>query len=130
MIYEPTFDTKSKSGIQSVNKIENNGVFQGFKVISRVNNKLITQYIINQANDSDFINNELGLNFKGSFAVITYNEKKKIQSIYIGEGKYFKNKNLEVNSTNNLPVSAYIDLSNKKAEVNSSENAKVLFLKN
>lgn len=130
VIYEPTFDPKSKSGIQSVNKIENNGVFQGFKVISKVNNELITQYIINQANDSDYINKELALNFKGSFIVITYNEKKKIQSIYIGDGKYFKNKNLEVNSTNNLPVSAYIDFSNKKAEVNSSENVKVLFLKN
>jgi len=130
VIYEPTFDSKSKSGIQSVNKIENNSVFQGFKVISKVNNELITQYIINQAHDSDFINKELGLNFKGSFAVITYSEKNIIQSIYIGDGMYFKNIDLEVNTTNNLPFSAYIDFSNKKAEVNSSENAKVLFLKN
>jgi len=62
--------------------------------------------------------------------VITYSEKNIIQSIYIGDGMYFKNIDLEVNTTNNLPFSAYIDFSNKKAEVNSSENAKVLFLKN
>lgn len=129
VIYEPTFDEKSKSGIQSVDKIQSNGIFQGFKVTSNVNNELITQYIINQPSDSNFVSKELGINFKGAFAVFTYAVNKKIQSIYIGDGLYFKSKNLELNSTNNLPVSAYVDFSKKESEVNSSENAKVLFFK-
>lgn len=129
VIYEPTFDDKSKSGIQSVKKIENNGAFQGFKITSMANNELITQYIITQPNDFNYKNKELGFDFTGGFAVITYNSSNVLQSIYIGEGKYFRNKDLVVNSTNNLPVSAYIDFLNLEHKVNATENADVKVLK-
>jgi Heparinase II/III-like protein len=129
VIYEPTYDSKSTEGIQTVTKIEKNGAFIGFKVTSMIKKELITQYIISQPNDSNYTNKEFGFNFTGAFAVITYNEKSELQSIYIGEGKLFKNKNYAIKSKDGKQIAAYIDFSTAKNEIKASENAEVLFLK-
>jgi len=42
VIYEPTFDRKSKDGIQTVTKLETDGIFKGFKIISKTKNLKMT----------------------------------------------------------------------------------------
>ena len=129
VVYEPTFDEKLKNtAIQSVTKLENSSIFKGVEVISKINNRLITQYVITQQNDFTYKNEELGFYFKGAFAVITVNESKSIQSIYIGEGVSFKSDKIEVYSKNNLPISVYVDFSNKEYTINTSKNTDVKVL--
>ena len=126
VIYEPTFDAESKNGIQSVSKLENKGVFKGFKVLSNIDNRVMIQYIINQGSDVQYKNKKLKLDFKGEFATITFNENKKLQNIYLGKGFFLKMKNVTIESRNNIPVSVYIDFTKDKPKINATENAKVI----
>jgi len=82
-----SFDRKSKDGIQTVTKLETDGIFKGFKIISKTKNNTIIYYIINQEKEAIYKNEALDFYFKGAFAVITQDENKKIQDIYIGEGQ-------------------------------------------
>jgi hypothetical protein len=127
VIYEPTFDKKSKNGVQSVITLRNDKVFKGFKVTSKIDNEPITQYIINQVENSTYENKEMGFTFNGTLAVITYDESETLQDIYVGEGLSFENKNISLNTTNKLPISVYIDLS--KGNSNATENAEVIIKK-
>lgn len=127
VIYEPTFDEKSNKGIQSVNSVRQDGIFKGFKVISKIEDKLITQFIINQEEDAAFKDEELGFTFMGAFAVLTYDETENLQNIYIGKGESFTNKDISVESNNELPLSAYIEFTKTERKVNISENAEVIF---
>lgn len=129
VIYEPTFDKKSKHGIQAVSKLETNGVFKGFKITSKVKNKTITHYIINQEKEAIYKNEALDFYFKGAFAVITQDENKKIQDIYIGEGQTFTHDNISIQSKNAQPISVYVDFTKEKNIINGSENVKVVIEK-
>ena len=125
VIYEPSFDEKSKYGIQSVSRLETDGIFKGFKVISNTRSNTITQYIINQEKEAVYKNEALGLYFKGAFAIITQNEHKKTQNIYIGEGQTFTHNNALVQSKNAQPMSVYINFIGAQHTINGSKNAEV-----
>ena len=122
VIYEPNFGTNSSNGIQSVSKLENNAVFKGFKVVSIIDTKKITQIIINQPADAVYENKELGIYFKGAFAVISLNEKDVLETIYIGEGQLLRLNKIEVLSKNNKSIAAYINFSTPKPLVSATEN--------
>lgn len=127
VIYEPRFEKDKENGIQSVTSLKSDGIFKGFKVLSQIDGKLVTQYIINQEEGSTYKNEELGFDFTGGYAVITFNESENIQDIYIGEGTSFTYKDIHIQSNDELPISVYIDFSKTKPEVNSTDNAKVTF---
>ncbi|AJR04469.1 hypothetical protein AW14_13195 [Siansivirga zeaxanthinifaciens CC-SAMT-1] len=99
VVYEP-FNENEKPTITSVDKIENNGIYKGLKIESSVQSNHLVQYIITQSKDEVFNNDELGIYFKGTFAIITLNEKKELQNIYIGEGEklIFKNEVITTNT--------------------------------
>lgn len=100
-VYEP-YNEKEGSTIRSVDKIEQDGIYKGLKIVSETNSVNLIQYIITQNKNGIFHSNEMGIYFKGSFAVITINEKEELQSIYVGEGKelVYKGNRLKTNSSN------------------------------
>jgi hypothetical protein len=95
LVFEP-FNEKEKPTIQSVKKIEENGVYKGLKIVSKTPKEKLTQYIITQSKNEFFSNEELQLFFKGSYAVVTLNNDASLKSIYIGEGERLNFKNIEI----------------------------------
>ncbi|MFP4845019.1 heparinase II/III family protein [Winogradskyella sp. PE311] len=98
VVYEP-FNENEEATIKSVEKLEENGVYKGLKIVSNTPTEKLIQYVITQSKDDIFKNDDLDIYFKGSFAVITLNENKTLKSIYIGEGDELKYKN-EIIETN------------------------------
>ncbi len=99
VVYEP-YNEKEKASIQSVTKIEQNGIYKGLKIISKTPIEHLIQLVITQSKDQIFQNDVIY--FKGSYAVITLNNKNELKSIYIGEGEklIYKNKEINTNSSN------------------------------
>lgn len=126
VIYEPTFDKNAKNGIQSVHQLENNGIFKGFEIVSSIDNKTITQYIITQERDAIYENKALGIYFKGAFAIITYDENKNLQNVYIGEGQTFTNAEVSIQSQDMKSMSAYIEFTKDTYTINARRNVKVI----
>ncbi|RXP62747.1 hypothetical protein EC396_03240 [Lutibacter sp. HS1-25] len=126
VIYEPSFDENSKNGIQSVTKLEENGIFKGFMVVSSIENKICTQYIISQDQDAVYENKKIDLYFKGAFAVLTFDENNKLQNIYLGEGQLLKTKQVQIQSKNEQSMAVYVDFLRGNDKVNASNNAEVI----
>lgn len=92
VVYEP-FNENENSSIQSVDKIDQDGLYKGLKVTSKTPSETLIQYVITQSKDEVFQNEELDVYFKGTFAIITLDENEILQSIYIGDGKMLKYEN-------------------------------------
>ncbi len=93
VVYEP-FNEKEKPTIQSVIKIEQGGIYKGLIIESKTPSESLIQYVITQSKNQVFKNQDIY--FKGSYAIITLNSDKKLQSIYIGEGEKLTYKNEEI----------------------------------
>lgn len=87
VVYEPISKNKNSNTVQSVDKIEQNGIFKGLKVTSKIAGKELIQYVIDQAGSVNFIDSKLGMQFTGRFAIVTTNEKNKIINMYMGDGE-------------------------------------------
>ena len=96
VVYEP-YHKKEKASIQSVEKLEQDGVYKGLKIVSKTPNEHLIQYVITQSKDQVFKNKDIY--FKGTYAVITLNGNNVLKSIYIGDGEKLTYKNEEI-STN------------------------------
>lgn len=94
-VYEPFGADKDKASIISVEKLEQNGIYKGVKVSSKVNNGTLVQYIITQSMDEVFEDKKLGIYFKGIFAIVTIDVNNDLKDIYIGEGEKLIFKNQE-----------------------------------
>ena len=99
VVYEP-FNEKEEATIKSVTKLEQNGLYKGLRIESVTHFKKIIQYVLTMSKDDIYVDDALGINFRGSFGIITLNENKELQSIYIGEGEKLIFKD-EVIITNN-----------------------------
>ena len=87
---------------------------------SLVNNKTLIQYaLILENSESLFQDTKLSIRFQGRYAVITQDEKGKLQSVYMGEGKSLNYKTLKIQSVNNKSGAAYIDFNNAKPIINA-----------
>ncbi|WP_430932621.1 hypothetical protein [Saccharicrinis sp. 156] len=86
-VFEPS--TECESSIQSVEALMNGDKVVGAIVVSKVKDKIITDYIICQDSAKDsYINKKLKLKFDGCFGIVrTQSKGNKVQvSLYIGEG--------------------------------------------
>lgn len=97
-VLEPSIN--KASSIQSVENLRKGKTVIGIKVISKINNTVITDYIISMDEaDQKYINTELKLEFEGRFGIVRIEEnaEKKILTLYIGDGKKltFENEELE-----------------------------------
>jgi hypothetical protein len=87
VVFEPS--TSEKPTVQSVENIMNDGKVVGAKVISNVDGRVITDWIIAQDDDkATFDDRESGLQFHGHFAIVRTVEigKERKVSLYIGDG--------------------------------------------
>ncbi|WP_396600674.1 heparinase II/III family protein [Algibacter sp. R77976] len=103
VVYEP-FNENEKPSIQSVSKIEQDGLYKGLKVTSKITSETLVQYVITQSKDEVFQSKTLDIYFKGSFAVITLDEKETLKSIYIGEGEklLFQDEDIDTKKNHNF----------------------------
>ena len=98
VVFEP-FNSSEKPSIQYVTKIEQNGIYRGLIIESKTPSENLIQYVITQSKDQFFKNDDIY--FKGSYAVITLNNKNELKSLYIGEGEklIYKNEEIVTNSS-------------------------------
>lgn len=95
VVYEP-FNEDEKSTIKTVEKIEQNGVYKGLKIISKTPTDNLVQYILTQSKGEELKIDILDLYFKGSFAVITLDENENLLSVYVGDGETLRFKEEEI----------------------------------
>lgn len=107
VVYEP-FNERENPTITSVSKIEQNGLYKGLKIESSTPTKKLIQYVITQSKDQIFKSEEMEIYFKGTFAVITLDDKENLQNIYIGEGEKLIFKKEECTPKNNEKA-VYVD---------------------
>ncbi len=113
VVYEPT--EGDNNSVQSVEKFEANGVFKGLKIKSLIDGKTLTQYVFMLENsDSVFEDKKMGLRFQGRYAVLTLDEEDKVQSVYVGDGKSFQYKKVDVRAKNGQSDAFYLDFADKK----------------
>jgi hypothetical protein len=94
-VYEPFSGSKDNASIVSVQKLEQNGIYKGLKITSKINKSTIVQYVITQSKDEVYQDKKRGIYFKGIFAIITTDHKNDLQDVYIGEGEKLSFKNKE-----------------------------------
>jgi len=97
VVYEPFDGSIKNTSVLSVEKLEENGIYKGLKIVSRVDGETLQQYVITQSKGQIYSDENLDVYFKGTFAIITLNSKGKLQNMYIGEGEklQFQNKIME-----------------------------------
>ena len=96
-IYEASSGSDRTDQIQSVTAIRQNGTFSGFKIVSRIASRAVTQFVLVLASaDSVFEDVALGLSFRGRYAVITLDDRATCTSLYIGEGMRLGFKGIEL----------------------------------
>ncbi|KEZ94290.1 heparinase II/III domain-containing protein [Nonlabens ulvanivorans] len=99
VVFEP-FNENEKPTIQSVEKLEENNIYKGLKIESKTPTEKLTQYVITQSKNAVYTDKNLGIYFKGTFAVITLNKNNDVKSIYIGEGERLSYKNVTIDTDN------------------------------
>ncbi|WP_282179412.1 hypothetical protein [Maribacter stanieri] len=124
IIYEPI---KGNTGsITSVQEIKQADIFKGFVVNSSLENKRIKQYIIIQeSKEITFISSDKKIEFTGSYAVITLDEKDNLSSVYVGEGSILKFEDISIISNSGQPTALFIDFQNTDLKVNTKNSITV-----
>ncbi|MFA3792014.1 heparinase II/III family protein [Aliiglaciecola sp. SL4] len=85
--------------VQTVERILANDVFKGVKVGIKLNGKTLTQYILIQESSEDLYQNKnIGINFKGRFAIVTLDEQQQLLDLYLGNGSYVQYKQHKVSA--------------------------------
>jgi Heparinase II/III-like protein len=128
VVYEPFEGNNDKGTVQSVEQILENKVFKGLKIKSIVEGKNITQYaFILESPDAVYEDKKLGISFKGRYAILTFDDKENLQSVYMGEGKSLSYKKVKITSNNDKSGAAFIDLNGNKPVVNNDKNLDVKY---
>ena len=87
VVYEPFSGGPGNHTVRSVDKLEQDGLYKGLRIVSRTNSGQIIQYVITQSKGEVYSNEDLGIQLEGSFAVITLDGNGQLQDMYMGEGK-------------------------------------------
>lgn len=128
VVFEPTTGKSESGSIQSVESIIQNEIFKGLIIKSKVDDKQIIQYaLILESDDATFEDKKLGISFTGRYAVVTLNDKSKIQSLYIGEGSSFSFRNVTVSTIDKKDGAGYITFEGKKFVADSDTKMDVKF---
>ena len=109
VVFEP-FNEKEKSSIQEVKKLEQDGLYKGLKIVSRTGKELLTQYVLTQSCSGVYEDKDLGIYFKGAFALITLDTNGVLRNLYIGNGEILRygESILEVDDGNTSAYAEYI----------------------
>lgn len=126
VIYEPFNENEKAFSVKSVEKLEMDGSYRGLKVTSKINGDVIFQYILTQQEDQFYINNELDIEFKGSFAVITRKKDGALQNLYLGNGSKLRHKNTLIESPGKN-ANGWLDMAINPPIFKSSSDIKAKF---
>lgn len=85
VVFEP-YKGSDNNSVVSVEKMVQDGIYKGVKVVSIVDDEELVQYVITQVQNDRFIDESRGIFFSGTFAVISVDSDGKLQNMYIGEG--------------------------------------------
>ncbi len=108
VIYEPFSGSAGSGSVQSVSALRFHGRFTGFKVVSKIAGRTLTQYVLVQpAPTSIFEDAALGLSFRGRYAVITLDERGECTGLYLGEGSHLQLKGYELASAPGASAAAF-----------------------
>jgi hypothetical protein len=125
VVYEPIHLKNENNTIQSVLKLEQNGVFKGLKIVSSVNNQLLTQYLLIQSGTEVYVDNKAGIVFQGEYGIVTLDSKNKLQHIYMGSGHKLCYGKTEITSLTDSAAGCYIDFTELMPKVNATGKVKV-----
>jgi hypothetical protein len=109
VVFEPFDGNKSNGSIQSVTKLEQNGIFKGLKIVSKLNEGTFTQFVLVQSDNEIFTDKNSGIVFQGEFGLITLNGKNELQNLYLGHGTKLAFKKAELSSFNDQAIGGFID---------------------
>lgn len=126
VVYEPFIGEKDNNSVVSVEKLIQNGKYKGVKVVSEIDGEKLVQYIITQASNDKFEDKNLGINFSGTFAVVTGNKKGEPLNLYMGDGKELNYGNVFIKSEVEN-AGAFLDLTGKKPVFKSNKKEKVYY---
>jgi len=99
VVYESYTD---KPSIESVHRLMDGEEFKGVTVVSNVDGRRLTQYVLMQESmDDEYVDQERGITFKGMFAVITLEAGGALLDAYIGKGHYVGYNAVTVNADEN-----------------------------
>ncbi|MEO6752483.1 MAG: hypothetical protein ABIP85_11960, partial [Chthoniobacteraceae bacterium] len=126
VIYEPTAGTAS-GAIQSVTALGGTNAFAGFKVVSKLADHTVTQFVLVQptAASRAWEDQALGLSFLGRYAVVTLNDRDECTSLYLGEGSAVTYKGTTLRSVSGAKTAAFADLSGPQPIVTAIASAEL-----
>jgi len=125
VVYEPFDGNKPNGSIQSVTKLEQDGVFKGLKIVSKINGEILTQFVLVQSGDKEFIDSKSGIVFQGEFGLITLNDKNELQNLYLGYGLKLSCGKVELSSFSNQSIGGFINLNTAKPTINVNGKSSV-----
>lgn len=109
VVYEAFDGNKSNGSIQSVTKLEQNGVFKGLKIVSKLNEGTITQFALVQSGNEIFTDKNSGIVFQGELGLITLDGKNQLKNLYMGNGMKLAFGKVEMSSLSKTPVGGFVD---------------------
>ena len=116
VIYEPFAGNASSGSVQSVAALRSGGRFAGFKVVSQLAGRAVTQYLLVQPSaTSVFEDASLSISFRGRYAVISVNERDDCTSLYLGEGSQLRFKRVELSSRSGATTAASAEITGETA---------------
>ncbi|MEM8765159.1 MAG: heparinase II/III family protein [Bacteroidota bacterium] len=108
-VYEPYTNNSDEGSIRSVEKLVQNGLFQGVKVTSTVRDELLVQYILTPFENGVVSITEQSIEFQGHFAIVSFDGNNNLKDIYIGNGSTLKTKSYSVEPTTSKMGNGFID---------------------
>jgi len=99
-----------RPSVQSVDRLMDGDAFKGVKVTSVVNRRATIQYVLMQEDGDDvYTDQDVGITFKGRFAIVTLLAGKGLQSMYIGSGEEltYKRRKLEADEKSHAAYRAF-----------------------
>lgn len=124
VVYE-SFSGKAGS-IKSVERMVQKDVFKGFEIHSTIQKHKLIQYVfVLEEENSTFEDANLKIQFKGSYAVATFNDKNEIQYVYIGQGQSFSYGNIKIESSDGKAMAAYVDFRNEQIIAKTNQKLKI-----
>lgn len=116
-VYEPFAENEANGSVLGVEKLMQNGLFQGVKVTSKVNNETMTQYLLTPFGNGSIFIEEQSITFKGHFAIITF-KGAHLKEVYIGDGSKLKVGSYTMHSSSSESSSSgYIDFTLKEPKL-------------
>jgi hypothetical protein len=111
VILEPFKGETDAGSVQAVEALrDGDGTFSGFKVTSTVDGETLVQWVLTlESPTSRFRDEARGIDFEGSYAVITMDAAGRCQSLYLGEGTRLKVGAVEVSSATGDPSAIFVE---------------------